>query len=287
MKMIKDIFLIVIGNILSAIGIGTIALQQGISLGGVSGMAKVLNVVIPLPISILVWILNIILFVLAFIFIGKKFAMRTIISAMLFPVLLEVAQHITVLDVLKADPLLSSILGGVALGAGAGLILRGNASSGGFDILAVIANKYWNIKTATVIACCDTIALLFQVRPDNILYSIYGILMIFVTSTVINKIITKENNEVKMMVFSKHVKEIKDVLLNEQDCGLTLLHGETGFTNEMMDVIVTIMPLHKVQTCKAAILNTDKNAFIVIENVQAAYTGNYYLRKPEDRKQEA
>lgn len=287
MKMIKDIFLIVVGNILSAIGIGTIALQQGISLGGVSGMAKVLNVIIPLPISILVWILNIVLFVLAFFFIGKKFAMRTIISAMLFPVLLEFAQHITVLDVLKADPLLSSILGGVALGTGAGLILRGNASSGGFDILAVIANKYWNIKTATVIAACDTITLLFQVRAENLLYSIYGILMIFITSTVINKIITKENNEVKMMIFSKYEKEIKNVLLNEQDCGLTLLHGETGYTNTKMNVIVTIMPLQKVQACKSAILNTDKDAFIVIENVQAAYTGNYYLRKPEDTKQEA
>lgn len=198
MKFIKDILLLIIGNILSAIAIGMIALAQGISVGGTSGLAKVLCTFIPLPLNVILWGINILLFLLALICIGKDFALKTIVSSIIFPLLLGIAMNIHVLDVLSADPLLSSILGGILLGTGGGLILRGNGSSGGFDILAVIANKYWSIKTSMVIAICDTCVLLFQINTKNILYSVYGIVMIIVTSMMINKIITKENNEVKM-----------------------------------------------------------------------------------------
>lgn len=282
MKFIKDILLLIIGNILSAIAIGMIALAQGISVGGTSGLAKVLCTFIPLPLNVILWGINILLFLLALICIGKDFALKTIVSSIIFPLLLGIAMNIHVLDVLSADPLLSSILGGILLGTGGGLILRGNGSSGGFDILAVIANKYWSIKTSMVIAICDTCVLLFQINTKNILYSVYGIVMIIVTSMMINKIITKENNEVKMMVFSKKEKEIQNILLIQEDCGLSILKAETGYTNKTMDVIISIMPYEKIQSCKKAILTCDPEAFIVLENVQAAYTGNYGLRKPQD-----
>lgn len=284
MKRFKDLIYLVIGNILCAIAIGTLALRLNISLGGVSGLAKVINSVIPLPISILVWIFNAILFLLGFFFVGKEFAMREIVSVFLFPIFLEIAQDISILDALSSDLFLGAILAGVILGVGSGLILRGNGASGGFDVIAVILEKYFDIKTAITIAICDTCVLCLQIQLDHILNSIYGIVMIFVTSTLINKIVTKGKNEVKMMVFSSKTDELREVLLQQEDCGVTCLKAESGYKQKDMSVLVSVMPYEKVQHCKKSILEIDPSAFLVLEDVQAAYSGNYKLRRPEDMK---
>ena len=123
MKQIKDTFFIVVGNMICSLGIGTIALRLGLSLGGVSGLAKVLHNVLPVSISILVLAVNLVLFALAYFFVGKKFAMNSFLSVILFPVFLEFAQSITVLDCLKEDLLLGTLIGGILLGSGSGLIL--------------------------------------------------------------------------------------------------------------------------------------------------------------------
>lgn len=282
MKQIKDTFFIVVGNMICSLGIGTIALRLELSLGGVSGLAKVLHGILPISISILVLAVNLILFALAYFFVGKKFAMNSFLSVILFPVFLEIAQNITVLDCLKEDLLLGTLIGGILLGSGSGLILRGNGSSGGFDIIGVILNKYFNVKTASIMGLIDVFVLVFQIRIENLMFSIYGVVMIFITSYMVNLILTKENNEVKIMIFSKKEDEIQDMLLHERDCGCSILHGETGYTKEKMRVIVSIMPYDKVNPVKQSILAIDQDAFIVLENVQAAYSGVHYLRKPEE-----
>lgn len=208
--------------------------------------------------------------------------MNSFLSVILFPVFLEIAQNITVLDCLKEDLLLGTLIGGILLGSGSGLILRGNGSSGGFDIIGVILNKYFNVKTASIMGLIDVFVLVFQIRIENLMFSIYGVVMILITSYMVNLILTKENNEVKIMIFSKKEDEIQDMLLYERDCGCSILHGETGYTKEKMRVIVSIMPYDKVNHVKQSILAIDQDAFIVLENVQAAYSGVHYLRKPEE-----
>lgn len=283
MKQIKSLGLLVIGNVLQAIAIA-IVLNLNISVGGVSGLGKVLTHILPISLTILLYIIYIILFVLSYLLLGKDNAMKMVISCLLFPLFLEYFQTIEYFQILQSDLLLASVISGTLLGIGAGLVLRGNGSGGSFDVLALIGNKYFKIPVAIINGICDVVVLLLQINVGNLLYSIYGIVVILVTNVMMNKILTKESNEVKMMIFSKKDNALKNVLLNTQDCGLTLLKAESGYMSNSMNVIVTIMPYSKVQSTKQIILDNDPEAFIVLENVQAAYTGNYRLRKPEDMK---
>lgn len=283
MKQIKSLGLLIIGNMLQAIAIA-IVLNLNISVGGVSGLGKVLTHILPISLTVLLYIIYIILFVLSYVLLGKDNAMKMVISCLLFPLFLEYFQTIEYFQILESDLLLASVISGTLLGIGAGLVLRGNGSGGSFDVIALIGNKYFNIPVAIINGLCDVVVLLLQINVSNLLYSIYGIVVILVTNVMMNKILTKESNEVKMMIFSKKDSELKNVLLNTQDCGLTLLKAESGYMSNSMNVIVTIMPYSKVQSTKQIILENDPEAFIVLENVQAAYTGNYRLRKPEDMK---
>lgn len=282
MERVKNIGMLVFGNFLMAFAIGAIAFRLGISMGGVSGFAKVLANFLPLPISVIVWIVNGVLFLLGWICVGKEFAMRSVFSIVIFPMFLEVSQKITIHDVLSKDLLLATGLAGVLLGSGAGLVLRGNGSSGGFDVLAVTLEKYFSIKVAITNAICDIVVLALQINPENLLSSIYGIVMILITNALINRILSMGSSEVKVMVFSKEAERLKELLMGKEDCGVTLLKAQSGYQNQEMNVIVSVIPYAKLPSIKQTILDCDPNAFLILEDVQAAYTGNYRLRKPED-----
>lgn len=283
MKQVKSLGLLIIGNLLQAFAIAII-LNLNISVGGVSGLAKVLTCMIPISLTYVLYGIYIILFLLALFLLGKETAMKMVISCLIFPIFLECFVKIEYINVLQSDLLLASIISGTLLGIGAGLVLISNGSGGSFDVIAMIMDKYFNVPIAIVNGLCDACVLLLQIDTSHLLNSIYGILVILATNIMINKMITKGNNEVKMMIFSKKALELKELLLNNEDCGLTLLKAESGYQSNTMHVIVSVMPYNKVQACKQEILLHDPEAFIVLENVQAAYTGKYRLRKPEDYK---
>lgn len=282
MKKFGDFVLLLAGNILSAVSIGMLALPLSISLGGTSGLAKVISHVIPVSLSVLVFTLNMILFAIAFVFLGRKFAMKTLFSAVMFPLLLDVFSRFTFMSILQNDLFLASVLAGVLLGAGSGLILRGNGSSGGFDIIAVILNERFHIPAALVTGLFDTVIMLLQFDRSMALSFIYGAVMIFVCSATMNRIVVAQKQEVKMMIFSEKTEEIREKLLNEEDCGLSIVKGESGYARKKIAVLISVLSYDKVRSCKEAVLSADPNAFIVLENVQAAYSGNYYLRRPQD-----
>lgn len=282
MKKCTDLILLTVGNIFCAIAIGMVALPLSISLGGTSGLGRILNSVIPLRLSVWVMILNVILLSLAYFMVGKKFASKTLFSALVFPFLLEIVSRFTFLSILRSDMLLGSALAGVLLGTGGGLILRGNGSCGGLDIIAIILNEKFGIPTAFLVGLFDGLVMLGQFQVDNALSFVYGIVLIIACSLTMDRIVVAQKHEVKMMIFSLQHEMVRETLLYEEDCGLSLLEGESGYKGNPFKVIVSIVPYEKVNSCKEAILKTDPQAFIVLENVQAAYSGNYRLRRPED-----
>lgn len=282
MKKYTDLFLLIISNIFCAIAIGMVALPLSISLGGTSGLGRILNSLIPIRLSVWVMILNIILFSLAYFLVGKKFAMKTLFSAIVFPLFLELFSRFTFMTILKDDLLLGSVIAGVLLGTGGGLILRGNGSAGGLDIIAIILNQRFSLPTAFLVGLFDGIVMLGQFNVENALSFIYGIVLIMTCSVTMDRIVVAQKHEVKMMIFSLESEKIRETLLFEEDCGLSLLRGESGYQRNPFSVIVSIVPYEKVSACKEAVLNADPDAFIVLENVQAAYSGNYRLRRPED-----
>lgn len=282
MKKCLDFILIAAGNVLCAVSIGMLALPLSISLGGTSGLGKVLTKVLPIKLSMIVLALNMILFVLAYFCVGKKFAMKTLFSALVFPFLLEFFSRFTFMEILNNDMFLASVLAGALLGLGSGLILRGNGSSGGLDIIAIILNNRFAVPTAFLVGLFDCVVMLLQFDASHALSFVYGAVMIFTCSATMNRIVMAQKQEVKMLIFSRKSESIRDRLLHEEDCGLSLLKGESGYERNPFHVIVCIVPMEKVRSCKETVLSEDTDAFIVLESVQAAYSGNYFLRRPED-----
>lgn len=260
--------MILAGGTLTAMAFGLIILPQQFAAGGVTGLAVLLCRIIPLPVSAVVLFFNITLFSLGWLLVGREFALKTLAMSILFPVLLDFFQGLSILSDLSADPLFSSVLAGGMVGLGSGLILRGNGSSGGFDILGVILNKKWGIPVSLVMYLCDFAIIVPQMLSGSLLRTMYGVAVILISSLIVNQVLTYGKAEGQMLIFSQSYETIRKELLNYQDVGMTFLTGETGYLRQPIKVILTVVPHEKIETVKRSVHQIDPTAFVLMDTVR-------------------
>lgn len=181
---VLNLLLLIIGTALTALSFGAFILPLGYAAGGVTGFSKTICALVPLPLSLMVFIINMTLLLLGLIVLGKGFVMKTITVSVLFPVMLDFFSDYP-LGALFSHSFVSLICAGLLLGTGAGLIIRSGASSGGFDILALILNSRLGISVALVLNLSDAAVILMQAVSHSVTSTLCGILVITISAAVV------------------------------------------------------------------------------------------------------
>ena len=146
-KKIIEIIIIVIGNAILAFGICGFITPHGIIVGGASGIGLIVKQITGIPLSLVVYAINIIMFIIGYFYLGKAFAAKTLLSTLIFPTFLTLFENMPSVTHLTSDLLLSSVYAGIFVGGGLGLVLRLGASTGGMDIPPLVLNKKTGIST--------------------------------------------------------------------------------------------------------------------------------------------
>lgn len=266
-KLLKSYGLVALGSCLTAAAFGLIVLPQGFAAGGVTGFSVLLQKLIPLPLSVIVLGVNLLLFALGWIFVNRDFVIKTLMTSLIFPFALEIAQQIHFFSELAADSLVSSILAGGLLGLGCGLILLGNGSGGGFDIIAVILNKKFGVPVSVVMYLCDFVIILTQTVSGGVLNTVYGVIVILVSCIIIDKVLVRGKAAGRIFIFSEKLEEIRQQLLESLDVGMTFLNAESGFDRRQTKVIMTVVYMDKVEKVKRSVYAIDPTAFVLVDTV--------------------
>lgn len=267
-KQIKNILLIILGNALMAFAVNTLILENGIVCGGVSGIGSAAEYYFGIPLSATVAVLNILLFFLGLWCFGKGFAMSIVVSTFIFPVFLEIFDRIPSLHGYLDDSLLAMVIGGCLVGAGIGIVIKANASTGGVDILAQFISKQFKIPVHLVLNVIDVMILVFQIGYSDTTNIIYGIIMTFVTSAVLKKTLLSGRSLIQITVMSDYYEEIREMILHEIDAGVTMMIAEKGFTKEESKLLTSVVPHQKLPMMKAKIQAIDPMAFIIVANIE-------------------
>lgn len=276
---VLNLVYIIVGNILIALAVNTLILENHIIVGGTSGIGNVLNYYFHIPVSLSVGCLNVCLFLIGLFFIGKKFAMTTLISTFLFPIVLQFFETHAMFHHYLNDPLLAAILAACCVGVGIGLILRANASTGGVDILAILLNKKLGFPVHIVLNCIDLSILILQFTFNDTTHVIYGIMIVMITAVVLNKTLTQGTSLVQLTVISDEYETIKESILHEFDAGVTLLASEKGYTKENSKLILSVLPYRKLPSIKAKIHEIDPYAFVIVSHVEEVGGKGFTLEK--------
>ena len=270
---------IILGNVFVAFAVSTLVLENQLISGGVTGLGIVTNHYTGINISLIVGIINVLLFLLGLFFIGKKFALSTLISTFAFPVLLEFFNTNAIFHNYCQDTLLAVVLAGCLVGIGVGLMIRSDASSGGMDIIAIILNRKLGIPVFIMVNVFDFIILCMQATFSNPTKILYSIVLVFVTSFMLNKTLTKGSKMVQLVVISDCHEMIKKMIIEEADAGVTSLYSQKGFNETDTKTLLTIIPPVKLTKIKEQIKLIDPVAFMVVATVDEVIGRGYTLER--------
>ena len=270
---------IILGNVFVAFAVSTLVLENQLISGGVTGLGIVTNHYTGINISLIVGIINVLLFLLGLFFIGKKFALSTLISTFAFPVLLEFFNTNAIFHNYCQDTLLAVVLAGCLVGIGVGLMIRSDASSGGMDIIAIILNRKLGIPVFIMVNVFDFIILCMQATFSNPTKILYSIVLVFVTSFMLNKTLTKGSKMVQLVVISDCHEMIKKLIIEEADAGVTSLYSQKGFNETDTKTLLTIIPPVKLTKIKEQIKLIDPVAFMVVATVDEVSGRGYTLER--------
>lgn len=275
----KNFLFIILGNLIFALGIAVFVIPNGLILGGSTGLALSVQHFLGIDITITVAIINIITFLAGLFILGKKFAATTLISTFIFPIFLNYFKDIERFKNITSDLLLASIFTALLVGTGVGIVLRVGASTGGLDIPAIILNKKKGIPIAVVLYAIDISILFSQMIFSNTEQILYGIIIVLITTMVINKVIVYGKNDFMVTIISEKYLEISENIHNKIDRGTTFIDIQTGYKKNTQQAVMSVISKRELHSLNKLVQEIDPKAFIIINQVNQVRGRGFSLDK--------
>ena len=263
------IMMIIVGNLIDAIGFVLFVDASGLIMGGSSGIGLLIARPTGISTSTVVFCVNGVMLLLGLVVFGKKFALSTVLSSFCYPASMAIVEKFMAGRIVTDDIFLCTIMGGILIGLGAGMVLRAGASSGGMDVPALMLNKYLRIPLSTAVYIIDIAILIpqmFQTPGDKVLY---GIVLILVYSTMIEKVSLIGRNRVEVQIISNKSDLIRDAIIRDLDRGVTMMKGRSGYLGKDIEVVMSIVSSRQLSRVERIVHKIDPTAFLVVNRVSA------------------
>ena len=235
--------------------------------GGITGIATILNFLLKWPVGTVSLVLNIPLFLIGYKTMGKIFAFRSLVATILFSVFIDVLPLQPVIN----DPMLGALYGGVLLGVGLGLIMRGGATTGGSDMIARMVHKRFSfISTGVFLFAIDFAVVLAASALIGISEALYALISIFLSAKVMDVVIIGFSANKACFVISARWQEISARIMKDMDRGVTQLTARGGYTGEERPTLLCVISRSEITAFKRILREEDENAFVIIVEAHEA-----------------
>ena len=256
---------IISGSFVLALAVVGFFLPNQIITGGTAGLALLLHYITPLTIGSLIALINLPLLILGSKYLGKMFAIRTVITIILISLFVDFLSQIIKLEPFIIDTILSSIFGGIFIGLGLALVIKGNSSAGGSTIIAKIISSKTEIKPAQVILVIDTIIILSALFIlDDRAKILWSVISIYITSKMIDYILTGSLNKKVVYLVTQKTQELKKLITDELGPEGTIIKGDGLFEGQEKKMILIVVEVTKLQRLRQMVRETDPEGFLII-----------------------
>lgn len=276
---------ILLGNTLLAFAICAFVVPNGFMLGGATGIALALQQLLPIPLSALTAIINIVLFLLGWVFMGRQFAGTTLLSTIVYPVIMAVFEQLPLATLFTEDALTCAVFCSVLAGLGIGIVIRAGGSTGGMDIPPCILQRYKGIPVGRSIMAFDSAIVLAQVCYQGLDGVLHSILIVFLISAVIDRTVITGENKVQIIIISPQYEQIRSHILEQLDTGATMLNIETGYHETPQKAVFCVVYAKRYPVIRDAALALDPKAFIVTSDVKNVNGRGYTLDRVTHQRQ--
>lgn len=273
----KSFLIINFGLLITALGMYFFLIPSDLAAGGVTGLAIVINRILPqVPVGLIMIIFNIFLFSLAFLVIGKEFGGLTVYNSLLLSALIYIFELFIPMSKPLIDDLLVNLIYGILISSvGMAIIFNQNASTGGTDIIAMIISKFAHLNIGKSLLIADSIVAISAIAVLGIEVGLYSLLGILINTTLIDKVIAGFNTKYQVAIISEKEDIINKFITEEMNRGVTILYGVGGYSNRDKRVMYTVVPRSEYGIIKHKVMEVDPTAFIWVNLVNEVHGEGY------------
>jgi uncharacterized membrane-anchored protein YitT (DUF2179 family) len=260
--------MIIVGAFILASGFVFFITPHKIIPGGVYGIAIVLHYLIGTPVGATALAFDIPLTLLGLRILGPRFGAKTVVGFVMTAVFNDGLTFIYGTDpLIKDDVLLSSIVGGVVIGVGLGLIFKAKATSGGTDIVAMILNKYMHVPVGKLLIIVDSVIVLFGLIVfEDWKIPFYSLLVIYIVGKVLDTILEGVNYDKVLFIISDKTEEIRNKIINDLNRSGTYIPSKGMFQQSDKTMIFTVVSRREMTILQDFISSVDPKAFVTVIN---------------------
>lgn len=273
---VKKYIYIFIGSIITAIGLEIFLIPNNIIDGGVVGVSIMLSAITGLPFGAFLILINLPFLYLGYKHIGKAFAIATTFAVISLSFWSSV--FLPVLPVTN-DYFLAAVFGGIITGTGVGLIIRNGGSLDGTEIVAILTDKKTVFSVGEIVMFIN----LFILSSASLVFgwdkAMYSLVAYFVIAKMIDVVLKGLEETYSVMIVTSQHMDILNRLMLEMDKGVTVLHGEGGYTKEKRKILYCVVTRLEIDKLKNMVLDIDECAFVTINPVSDIVGGRLRVKK--------
>lgn len=281
LNVLWDYSVMTLGTLIFVMAWTSFLIPNNLASGGLTGLTTILDYATngKIPMDFTYALLNAVLLVAGFLFLGRAFGFKTIyvivLSSLLFWVLPKYFPNLEVVDP-ELDKIMIVLIGGAMESVGIGMILLRGGSTGGTDIVAMILNKYWPISPGKVYLYSDVfiIASLLLIPHESgggLVNMIYAYVMMLTFSFGVDFVVLGNKSSVQLLVFSKKYKEIADHIIYDVQRGVTALQSVGWYSQQESKVLLIILRKYQMNEVINEIKRIDKDAFVSVSSANSVY----------------
>lgn len=266
-QMVKDYLLIVIGTLIAGWPFGSFFLPYDIAPGGVTGISTVLSQCLPLSVGTLSFLINVPLFLLGWRTVGWRFAVRSFVAMTLLSLFIDILPT----GDLTGNVMLAAVFGGVLLGVGLGMVVRGGATTGGTDMAAKMLHQFIGFMSIpAILFAIDGMVVIVAALVFGVEAGLWALITLFVSSYAMDMVIKGFNTAMQFMIISNHSEAIVRRIHGEIDRGCTRLMAEGTYSGKPVGTLLCVVSRMEAPRLKKIVAEIDPKAFVTVCNVNEA-----------------
>ena len=258
---------ILFGNALYSLAVALFLEPSGLITGGATGIALAIGRLTGLPVSGLLLFINLAMLVWGWAVLGRAFALNTLASSVLSPAFLGLFEGLLAGRVLTEDIFLCTVFAGLGIGVSLGIVIRSGASTGGLDIPPLVLNKWFKLPVSATMLTFDIAVLLMQAMFSPVQQVLYGVVMVLIHTIVMDKMLMLGASRTEVKIVSSQSDAICAAILAQLDRGVTILHGEGGYTREPSAVLLSIVSNRELPRLEKLAHSIDPTCFLIVSHV--------------------
>ena len=272
-RIFEEYFLLLLGIAVAGFGLEGFLIPNGFIDGGITGISLLISFLTPISISLLLFLFNIPFIILAKRQIGKNFAFKAFLAILVLAASLAIINY----PVITSDKLLVAIFGGVLLGAGIGLAVRGGGVLDGTEILSIYLNRKINLTVGEIIFIINILIFSFAAIFLGIESALYSVLTYLSASKMVDFIIQGIEEYIGVTIISEKSEEIRKKIVMDLGKGVTIYSGKRGYSykgeGKKVDILFTVVTRLEVLKVKNEILAIDSHAVVIEQSIKDARGG--------------